>query len=85
MPDLAVKSTPVTSGENLLSLVGHFFFLKLKDGNRDYMYVFSALCSKQARGPLVPANIFVWLPGDLITNALIILSGIYNLHDVYEL
>ena len=51
MPDLAVKSTPVTSGENLLSLVGHFFFVKLKDGNRDYMYVFSALCSKQARGP----------------------------------
>ena len=47
---------------------------------------FLALFAANKRGVLVvPANIFVWLPGDLMANALIILSGIYNVHDVCEL
>ena len=47
---------------------------------------FLAFFAANKRGVLVvPANIFVWLPGDLMANALIILSGIYNVHDVCEL
>ena len=47
MPDLAVKSTPVTSGENFYRWLGTFFRKTEREifgakfhGNLDYMYVF---------------------------------------------
>ena len=96
MPDLAVKSTPVTSGENFYRWLGTFFrktereiFGDLNGAKFTEILItctyFSTLCSKQARGPGGFCQHFGVSSRRFNNKSLMILSGIYNLHDVCEL